>query len=159
MYLSVHRTCLLLVVEGTSEYTDFKTNTFRQLATKWTTEDFGLAYIDAYRQISFLTKFYQSHDATRKSCDDGSLAKSVNTNYHVNNNMCYLFQILILRRSTQRKGHYKWYHNYCGALEEEKVLKRLALSQEEDLENSIYLDPITDEDISLMVIMYVINIY
>ena len=38
------------------------------------------------------------------------------------------------------------------------MLKHFALSQEENLENSISLDPITDEDINLMVIIHVINI-
>lgn len=63
-----------------------------------------------------------------------------------------------MRRSTPRKARYQWYHSYCGTLEDEKVLKHFALSQEENLENSISLDPITDEDISLMVIIHVINI-
>ena len=72
--------------------------------------------------------------------------------------MYCLFQILILRRSIPHKARYKWYHSYCGTSEDEKVLKDLALSQEENLENSIYLDPITDEDINLMVIIHVINI-
>ena len=73
----VHRTCLILMVESTTEYTDLLTVSFRQLAMKWKDKDFKLVYMDTYRQASFFKKLELSDDYSKKTCENGYKSRSV----------------------------------------------------------------------------------
>lgn len=122
------RTCVILIVNDEYQYNDEVTSTFRHLAVKWKNKQFKLAYLDNNKHWDFMSKFEKSHDTSSQSCDNEMIPRP----------------ILILRRLSSRRSEFIWYDTYCGAIDDEQQLERIALRRKFD--DSAYLDILNNED-------------